>query len=97
MAAAKRGFRLGDVLLEGVDLLQGFENLVGQHAIGHFVGGDLFQQGLVLAVARGRVELAPQVLDLVLARLQLELLLVGGHAEGLGLGLGLGRAALRGA
>ena len=52
-----------------------FENFVGQHAVGHFVGGDLFEQELVFAVARGGVQLASQILDLVFAHLQLKLLL----------------------
>ena len=60
----QRRFRLGDGLLEEVDLLQRFEDLVFQNALGHFVGGDLFQQGLILAVVGGGVQLALQVLDL---------------------------------
>ena len=78
-------------MLEAVHLFQGLEDFVGQHAVGHFVAGDLLQQGLILAVVVGGVEFAAEVLDLVLARLELKLFLVGGHAHGLELGLGLGQ------
>jgi hypothetical protein len=63
-----------------VHFLQRFQDLVGQNAVGHFIGGDLLQQGLVLAIGRAGVELAAQLFDLVLAALEQQLLLVGRHA-----------------
>ena len=74
-----------------VDLVQGFENLVGQHAVGHFGGLDLFQQSLILAVALCGVQLDLEFLDLAFGRFQLQLLLIERDAKGLFFILGFGQ------
>ena len=85
----QRGLGLDGGRVVDVGLFHALEDLVGQHAVGHFVGRNLLLEQLVFAVAAGLVELEPQVLDLVLLGLQLQLLGVDDHAVGLGLGLGL--------
>ena len=73
-----------------VDLLHAFQDFIGEHAAGHFGRGDLLEQRLVFAVAVGRVELHAQVDDLLLARLEIELLAVDRHLRLLGLVAGFG-------
>ena len=82
---------LGDHPLEFVDFLQRFEDFVGQHAAGHFVGGDLILEGLVLAVAGGGVEFGFEAADFVFAAFEQQLLLIGADARGLRLGLDFGQ------
>ena len=53
-----------------------FEDFVGEHAAGHFGGGDLLEEGLVFAIAAGGVELDAEVDDFLLARLEIKLLAI---------------------
>ena len=82
---------LGDHPLEFVDLLQRFQDLVGQHAAGHFVGGDLVFEGLIFAVAGGGVEFGLEAADFVFATFEQQLLLIGADVRGFRLGLDFGQ------
>ena len=68
--------------LQDVELFHRFENFVGQHAVGHFVGGDLILQGLIFAIGVGLVQLDLQLGDFAFAGFQLQLLLIHRHAAG---------------
>ena len=71
--------RRGERLLDRVDPVERLEDLVLEHLRGHLVGRDLLGERLILAIRLAGVEFAVEVADLCLGRLQLQLLLVGGH------------------
>ena len=85
----ERLFGVLDGELQGVDLLHRLENLVRQHAAGHFGRGDLLDQRLIFLVAARGVELDSGVDHLLLARLEIELLAIDRHLRFLDAGAGL--------
>ena len=54
------GLGHGDVAISSI-FSRRFEDLVGQHAVGHFVRGDLVAQRLIFAIAVGLIELGFQI------------------------------------